>query len=306
MGRKLNLSQEEKQKIVDEYQSGLSSAVVGKMHNISAPSVRNILKEVGIQARDKKGIKHCVHHRVVELEVWKNQEGTPDFDYFLGILATDGCVTGIQTALEFAENNREILEHYNRFLGNVCNINSRYCPRRDNTYYAIKYKNEEIVNYLSTFGIVPRKSNTLELKYINWNVLRGIFDGDGSLIQDKRCACSFKFKITSGSMRFIKQISNFYESNDISYYVDAETGKLGNTWHNIIVGQAEDIYKIYCNMYKDSSCFLHRKHDKFGPIVEKFANSNSVNSVNEMENSKTEPNLNTEEGAETRNGGPKQ
>lgn len=54
-------------------------------------------------------------------------------------------------------------------------------------------------------------------------------------------------------------------------------------------------------MYKDSSCFLSRKHDKFGPLVKKFTRCNSVNSVNGMENQKTEPSL-TEEGAETRNG----
>ena len=50
--------------------------------------------------------------------------------------------------------------------------------------------------------------------------------------------------------------------------------------------------------------FLKRKYDKFCPIVEKFTNSNSVNSVKEMENYKTEPSL-KEEGAETRNGVPK-
>lgn len=58
MGRKLNLSQEEKQKIVDEYQSELSSAVVGKMHNISAPSVRNILKEVGMGQKGKNLLQY--------------------------------------------------------------------------------------------------------------------------------------------------------------------------------------------------------------------------------------------------------
>ena len=58
-------------------------------------------------------------------------------------------------------------------------------------------------------------------------------------------------------------------------------------------------------MYKDSSCYLTRKHDKFGPLVKKFTSNHSVNSVNGRENQKTEPSLNIEEGAETRNGEPK-
>lgn len=57
-------------------------------------------------------------------------------------------------------------------------------------------------------------------------------------------------------------------------------------------------------MYKDSSYFLKRKYEKFGPLLEKFSKCNSVNSVNERENSKTEPSL-LQEGAETRNGEPK-
>lgn len=220
------------------------------------------------------------------------------------MLATDGCVTGTQISLEFAESNKEILLHYNHFLGEVCNINSRYCPKRNNIYYSIKYRNEDIVKYLAQFGITPRKTKTLKLKYINWNVLRGIFDGDGSIVIDSRTACSFKFKITSGSVEFIQQIAAFYDDNNIKYYINEESNHNGNHWINIIVGRQEDIYKIYSNMYKNSSCFLPRKHDKFGPLVEKFTSCNSVNSVNGMENQKTEPSFDRE-GAETRNGEPK-
>lgn len=60
---------------------------------------------------------------------------------------------------------------------------------------------------------------------------------------------------------------------------------------NLTVGKSEDIILIYNNMYKDSSYFLKRKYEKFGPLLEKFGKCNSVNSVNERENSKTEPSL---------------
>lgn len=60
---------------------------------------------------------------------------------------------------------------------------------------------------------------------------------------------------------------------------------------SLTVGILQDIVSIYNNIYKDSSYFLKRKYDKFGPLLEKFNSSNSVNSVNERENSKTEPSL---------------
>ena len=304
MAKRKNFSEQEEKQIVDDYLSGNSFRVVGSHFGISAPTVKKILDKYNISAREKKGIKHCIHHYTVTLDRWTSQEGTDEFDYFIGILATDGSIVNTQVALEFAENNKEILEHYNKFLGDVCNINSRYCPKRNNTYYNIKYKNEEIVNYLANFGIVPRKTSTLKLKYINWSVLRGIFDGDGSIIKDNR-SCSFKFKITSGSEDFINQIAEFYNKYNIHCIMSEEHGKAGNSWMNITVGTQKDILKIYQNIYKDTSCFLHRKQEKFGPLLEKFNMSNSVNSVNERENSKTEPSLN-EEGAETRNGEPKE
>lgn len=298
----MKFTKEQKLQIVESYNNGLSTRAVAEKFSTTQYYVIKILDEMQMPLRKKKGIKHCVHHRVVDLDVWKSQEGTEQFDYFLGIFATDGCITGTSIALEFAENNKEILELYNSFLGNVCNINSRYCNKRNNTYYSIKYKNQDIVDYLYMYGITPKKTNTLKLKYINWNVLRGIFDGDGSLVRDKRC-CSFKFKITSGSLEFIKQLEEFYRENNLYYTIETVTASK-NPYYNIMIHRQQDILFIYNNMYKDSSFFLHRKKEKFGPLLEKFNSCNSVNSVNERENSKTEPSLN-QEGAETRNGEPK-
>ena len=60
------------------------------------------------------------------------------------------------------------------------------------------------------------------------------------------------------------------------------------------------------NLYDNAHYFLRRKKEKFGPILEKSNINNFVNSVNEIEHSKTEPSLLTEEGAETRNEEPKE
>lgn len=295
-------TKEEISDIIELYNSGQSCKLIAQKYNCTGGMVQYQLKKQGLTLRSGKGIKHSIKHRVVELDVWKSKEGTPDFDYFIGMLASDGCIVHTCIALELKD--KEILDHYNSFLGNVCNINSRVSKVNGNIYYNIKYKNEDIVEYLKDFGIVPRKTNTLKLKYINWNVLRGIFDGDGSIMQDPRTPCSFKFQITSGSIEFIEQLEEFYNSNGISYYITEYSGD-NSHWYNITVGQGKDIFKIYENMYKDTSCYLSRKHDKFGPLVEKFTRQHSVNSVNGRENQKTEPSLNIEEGAETRNGEPK-
>lgn len=68
--------------------------------------------------------------------------------------------------------------------------------------------------------------------------------------------------------------------------------------------KTSDLIEIYKHLYDNAHYFLNRKRNNFGPILKKFNVSNSVNSVN-GEHPKTEPSLN-EEGAETRNGEPKE
>lgn len=270
-------------------------------YNCSMYQVRSQLKKNGVTLRRFSTKREYKSKAVVPLSIWTTKIGTPEFDYFLGILASDGCI--VNTAICLEVKDLELIKNYSTFLENVCNINSRTSKVNGNTYYNIKYKNKEIVNFLSEYGIVPRKSKILQLPYINWNLLLGIFDGDGSLTQDKRCDCCFKFTITSGSIIFLNQLTEFLLNYGIKSNIHEYKTESGH-WYNLVVSKGEDIYKIYCNLYKDSSFFLTRKKEKFCPILKKFGNSNSVNSVKERENYKTEPSFIIEEGAETRNGEP--
>ena len=132
--------------------------------------------------------------------------------------------------------------------------------------------------------------------------MRGIFDGDGSLSKDLR-SFSFKFKIASGSIDFLKQIQVFLEENSIKSMIHHSSGNC----FELIVQKSEDLYSIFNNMYKNTSYFLQRKYDKFGPLVEKFTRQISVNSGNEETTSNPEPSFDSNiiKGAETRNGTPK-
>ena len=136
---------------------------------------------------------------------------------------------------------------------------------------------------------------SLYLKYINWDILRGVFDGDGCLTYDSRKNGSWRFSITSASDVFIQQISNFLQSYDLHPLVYKE----GN-YYIIHIGKLSEIYFIFQHLYKDSSYFLKRKYEKFCPLVEKFTRQDFVNSVKGRENHKTEPSP-CREGAETLN-----
>lgn len=69
--------------------------------------------------------------------------------------------------MEFCLDNKEILENFRSFVNNKVTIHLRLRKSDNRTYYKIAFKNYEIVDYLSKFGIVPNKTFILKLKYIN-------------------------------------------------------------------------------------------------------------------------------------------
>lgn len=264
--------------IIDLYNSGLSCAEIAKKFSCNRATIFYHLKRSGVSFRQKSGIKHCVHHkRRVLLEDFSLKENTPEFDYIIGILATDGNITRNMIRIEQADNNIEILENFKAFLSNKVEI--KRTKHHDQLYNLLRFKNQDICDYLYTFGITPKKSNTLKLKYLNWDVLLGVFDGDGCLAMDKRKSGSWRFSITSGSIDFITQIKEFLEQENLHPLIYKE-----RNYYTISVGKISEIFYIYEHLYKNSSYFLKRKYDKFCPLVEKFIRRNSVNSVKEMEN----------------------
>lgn len=291
----MKFSDEQLREMKDLYiVSKLSTTEIGSRFGASRSIMNYNLKKIGVMMRPRG--------RKVSIEDIIDKVGSPEFDYFLGILATDGCICNNIISLEFAENNKDILDYWKEFLGGTVNINI-HTNSKGTDYYKISFQNSDIAQLLNDFGITPNKSYTLKIKYINWNVLRGIFDGDGSLAIDTRSGISGKFRIASGSEPFLLQIQEFLNCYNIksTIYRDSSCNCMSLT-----VGILKDIITIYENIYKDSSYFLRRKYDKFGPLVEKFTRCSSVNSVNGRENQKTEPSLvKTREGAETRNGEPK-
>lgn len=269
----------------------LSMQKIADKYDTYATSVRRILNRRSVKTRTLKEANGVVH-----LEDIKSKEGSKDFNYFLGLLATDGCVTGDRVVLDFSESNRELLDYWNEFLGNKCNITKSIHKIYKVPQYRIAFRNKEICDYLGSFGIVPRKTFDLTLKYIDWDVLRGIIDGDGCVLSRNK-GNTISIGITSGCKKFLEQISKFYLDNGIQSYLKESNRNL-NTTYDLYVHKTADILKIYKNLYENTHFYLKRKKLKFGPLLKKLGIDKLVNSGNEMCNSNPEPSL-KEEGVET-------
>lgn len=188
-------TEQELLKMKDLYENqGLSTSKIGDLFGASRTVVGYNLKKLGVQLKPR-GKKFSINNILSKIN-------SREFDYFIGIFATDGNICNDVIQLEFSEENKEILDYWNEFVGNTLNINI-HTNSKGIDYYKISFMDKEFSKLLNSYGITPRKSYTLKIKYITWDVLRGIFDGDGSLSLDFRHGISGKFRIASGSGKFL-------------------------------------------------------------------------------------------------------
>lgn len=279
MGKVEKFSKEKENEIIKMYvNENKTQKEIANYFGTYNTSIRRVLLRNNITIRSNSELLSFV-----KLENLKNKEGTESFDYFLGILATDGCITDDRIVLDFSEENKEILNYWNDFLGNKCNITMSIHKVYKTPQYRIAFRSSDISEYLKTFGIIPRKTSILCLKYINWSVLRGIIDGDGCIVLDKR-QNTIRVNITSGSEVFLEQIQSFLLENKIISYIHPTQNHF-----NLSVNVQEFVYKMWLNLYKNATYFLRRKYEKYGPVVKKFSTCNTVNSEEENSNSNSEP-----------------
>lgn len=89
----------------------MSTTQIGKIFGASRSVIGYNLKKMNTKIRPR-GKKFTI-------DSIKEKLNTPEFEYFIGILATDGSICNNIIALEFSEENKEILEHWNHFLGEI-------------------------------------------------------------------------------------------------------------------------------------------------------------------------------------------
>lgn len=96
------------------------------------------------------------------------------------------------------------------------------------------------------YNLSNKKSSTMNPTInLNWNLLRGAFDGDGSFKKG--------VVITSMSKLWIDKIKTFYDEYNIHYTC------LYDTAYRLGVYRKVDIKKIYHYLYDNQTLYLERK-----------------------------------------------
>lgn len=158
---------------------------------------------------------------------------------------------------------------------------------------SLSISNEETVEWLTRKGNFKNKSFAAKIYCpITWQILRGIFDGDGGWHHTNKDGLNFF--VCGLSQVFMNQINNFLLKQGIKSKIRfAEPDK----WHKnglyyVEVHNYADVIKIGLNMYSNAHIFLKRKYENWLTFYESKREKYTLNSGKEL-HSNPEQNLPT-------------
>jgi hypothetical protein len=237
---------EQIQFIINSYLSGNDTYQIAKSLNSYNTSIRRVLIKHNIPL-----ISTGERLRFVKTNPFKL--GEEKSDYFIGMLITDGCISNNAITLSLKESDVYLLEEFAKFLSFYVKVNKYYHKAHKHYEYYVKFKNNEVCDYLNSLAEFNNKSFDLYLKVpLNWNILRGIIDGDGSV---KIYNNLLKVSIYTMSVNFKNQLVEFLTNNQFTPKITQSEKEL---WQIALYRQKE-LIRLEKFLYSDATVFLNRK-----------------------------------------------
>jgi len=265
---KNKLTEEQKNEIVQKYQSGLSCKKLGEEFNCQTSNISLILKNRGIT------VKSSINKLNNTYKFNENYFDTIDTEhkaYWLGFLYADGCVKSTKRkehlAFVLQECDKYILEQFLIDIESNHKITLR--PKKKSTHqnhYAIAIYNKYLCESLTKLGCHPNKSFTLKFptpdqvpNHLINHFIRGLWDGDGSISIAKR-----KFVLVStlvGTVNICSNIQNILHNLSIKSSILTDKRCKEETKY-LTIGGSIQVQKFAKWLYQDATIYLKRKYNK--------------------------------------------
>ena len=271
MPRKV-ITSELKQEIIKYYLSQpMTMKQVEDKYELSHPTITKILKNVPKYTKAKLNNPNMKEHFFQEI----NEEAKA---YFLGLLISDGNVfkddTGRQASISITLDLKDeyMLEKFKEVLQANTSVghDGRGCGQ-------IAVRSNIMAEDLAKYGVVPRKSYNTYLPLISKemmpHLIRGIFDGDGSIMAKPNPS-------NDGHNRFLHSISfcgTHQLMEDISNYILENLGIKTAVYDykdrnlsELKIQNIDNIAKFGYWIYRNSTIFLNRKKDIFNDFLKHY------------------------------------
>lgn len=217
--------------------------------------------------KNNVALRRGVRRSQVEKHDYFHTIDTPQKAYFLGWMISDGSVVksisrpdrARTIAFDIHNRDRHILELFANELGADESI-VKYNRKRDHCY--LRFTSEEMANDLERYGVVANKTWISFMPLLDDDMmphlLRGIFDGDGTVTIDKKYG--YPHFAYYGSKQICEDISEFLHQK-----IGLNKNKVSKTTcYHVWWGGSGPASKFSEYIYKDCGAFvLERKRRKF-------------------------------------------
>lgn len=186
-------------------------------------------------------------------------EDSSERDYWLGYLFADGHIG--QNSIGLFSKEKEVITKFNCFCKNQCRVYTRNYITKDGTVktmYQAKLISIDLQKWFSEkYNIEGDKRYTLNPSIeINWDILRGYFDGDGNAHRNGG------WTITSGSKEWIDRIHKFLSDNNIYSSINEY-----KNCYKLSIWRKEELYKLVPKIYPTKTFYLKYKFDRLEPYM---------------------------------------
>lgn len=256
-----NLNDSQKEYICKNYKTKSSKDISNDL-NISTSLVKKIWRENNYLGKDTR--MYYMNFNYFE------KIDSPDKSYFLGVIASDGCVYNRKNhqgmlSFKFHIQEKDIIDNFLYWT------NSNYKPAIYDNKIDLQINSNKIVNDLKRYNIVNRKTWMYEpyplTNELMWHFLRGYFDGDGSIyyIKNSPEKLSNWYITYCGNEKTMIFFRNFLINNNINarLYKDNRPEKYTMDFYNLRIRENSSkklfLGKLYFNSEK---LRLNKKYTK--------------------------------------------
>lgn len=251
------------QQIVSLYKSGKTPVEIGELLTCTTCNITRRLRKEGIIVKKDYSKRRFSRNGRYKVDVnYFDTIDSEDKAYFLGLLYSDGSVCSNFFYIKLADEDiLQIFKDKIKYEGPI-----KYIPKPKPNWkgcYKLTINSKQLVQKLIDLGCTPNKTKTIEMPNIEENLIRhfirGFFDGDGCLqLNNKLSHCRIDF--TSASKKFLEQLRPIITQQALTNGYLGKESKY-EVWHLNYSGQQTK--KILNWLYKDSSIYMKRKHDKY-------------------------------------------
>ena len=263
-GRKSKKRLDNEKTVVEDFNNGLYCEDIAKKYNMDVHTVYRILDERNIK-------RQTGYHSNCDVTYFE-KINNPHKAYLLGFITADGAVVNNCIAIEVHEKDRGVLEFAKSQINpqaKILEINYHQVQNADNgkTYeydkhnVRIAFSAKKLGIDLAQYGVIQNKSKIIQsIPYdlIPKDLLpfyfRGLFDGDGTVLENGRIG------IYSGSESFVENVQNILVK-------EAGVSKL-KVYHGsayfAMWDSKEDRQKLFDYLYSDlnATYYYSRKYER--------------------------------------------